>query len=268
MRELIMLGTGNAMVTKYYNTCFLLRQEQGDFLVDAGGGNQILAIFEQQGLKWQNVHDMFITHAHTDHILGAVWVIRKVAALCAKKKYEGVFRVYGHEEAIKALETMVRLTLKKKDLDEIGKKIVFVIVQDGQTLEMLNAKWTFFDIMSTKKKQFVFSVIFQDGFKLSCLGDEPYNEHEEKFVMDSDLLLAEAFCLYRDRNEFSPYEKHHSTVKEACLLAEKLSAKSLLLYHTEDKTYPQRKTLYLKEAQEYYHGGKIYVPDDLEHIAF
>lgn len=35
--ELIMLGTGNAMVTKCYNTCFALRNEEEYFLVDAGG---------------------------------------------------------------------------------------------------------------------------------------------------------------------------------------------------------------------------------------
>lgn len=34
--ELIMLGTGNAMVTKCYNTCFALRNEEEYFLVDAG----------------------------------------------------------------------------------------------------------------------------------------------------------------------------------------------------------------------------------------
>lgn len=45
--ELIMLGTGNAMVTKCYNTCFALRNEEEYFLVDAGGGNGILSQLEK-----------------------------------------------------------------------------------------------------------------------------------------------------------------------------------------------------------------------------
>ena len=36
--ELIMLGTGNATVTKCYNTCFILKTKESVLLVDAGGG--------------------------------------------------------------------------------------------------------------------------------------------------------------------------------------------------------------------------------------
>ena len=36
--ELIMLGTGSALVTRCYNTCFALREKEDYFLVDAGGG--------------------------------------------------------------------------------------------------------------------------------------------------------------------------------------------------------------------------------------
>ena len=45
--NLTMLGTGSASVTKCYNTCFVLSDKNRYFLVDAGGGNQILkAIYE------------------------------------------------------------------------------------------------------------------------------------------------------------------------------------------------------------------------------
>ena len=40
--KLIMLGTGNAMVTRCYNTCFALQEGEDFLLVDAGGGNGIL----------------------------------------------------------------------------------------------------------------------------------------------------------------------------------------------------------------------------------
>ena len=41
--NLILLGTGNALVTRYYNTCFALQNNNEYFLTDAGGGNGILA---------------------------------------------------------------------------------------------------------------------------------------------------------------------------------------------------------------------------------
>ncbi|MCI6719372.1 MAG: MBL fold metallo-hydrolase, partial [Clostridiales bacterium] len=67
------------------------------------------------------------------------------------------------------------------------------------------------------------------------------------------------------RDRFKPYEKNHSTVKEASELAETLGAKNLVLYHTEDKTIATRKADYTAESKAYYHGN-IYVPDDLETI--
>lgn len=85
------------------------------------------------------------------------------------------------------------------------------------------------------------------------------------FVENSDWLLSEAFCLYRDRNLFKPYEKHHSTVKEACELASQLNAKNLVLWHTEDQNITQRKVLYTAEGQLYYKGN-LYVPNDLDEI--
>ena len=76
-------------------------------------------------------------------------------------------------------------------------------------------------------------------------------------------MLHEAFCLYADREKYHPYEKHHSTVKDACELAERLSVKQLILWHTEDKTLPRRKELYTEEGQSYYHGSLL-VPEDQE----
>lgn len=267
MRELVMLGTGNAMVTKYYNTCFAINENGKIFLVDAGGGNTILNHMEKAGLSFTELHHMFVTHGHTDHVLGVIWVIRKIAALMGKNKYEGDFWIYGHDEVLHIIKTIAELTLKKKDAEQLGKRIFFRTVSDGENLEILDMRVTFFDILSTKKKQFGFSAVFSDGYKLSCLGDEPYNEHCRDTVFDSDLLMSEAFCLYADRDLFNPYEKNHSTVKEACSVAGELQAGAVLLYHTEDKTFPQRKEKYMSEAEKFF-KDIIYIPDDLEKIVF
>ena len=43
MEKLIVLGTGNASVTKCYNTCSIIQDEKGKyFMIDAGGGNGFL----------------------------------------------------------------------------------------------------------------------------------------------------------------------------------------------------------------------------------
>ena len=101
--------------------------------------------------------------------------------------------------------------------------------------------------------------------RFTCLGDGPYSEHDEVYAKGADWLLAEAFCKYGDRDKFKPYEKNHSTVKEASELAETLGVKNLVLYHTEDKSIESRKQAYTAEAKEYYHGN-VFVPDDLDVI--
>lgn len=91
-RNLIMLGTGNAMVTKCYNTCFAIQNGEEYLLVDAGGGNGILGRMEKAEIPVDKIHYMFVTHAHTDHVLGVVWVIRKVATMMRSGAYEGNFK--------------------------------------------------------------------------------------------------------------------------------------------------------------------------------
>ena len=102
-----------------------------------------------------------------------------------------------------------------------------------------------------------------DGKKLTCCGDEPFNEANRQYAQNSDWLLHEAFCLHSQAERFKPYEKHHSTVRDACKTAQELHIKNLILYHTEDKTYPNRKMLYLSEGKPFF-DGNLFVPDDLE----
>ena len=75
--------------------------------------------------------------------------------------------------------------------------------------------------------------------------------------------MHEAFCLYSERDIFKPYQKFHSTIKDACETAEKLGAENIILYHTEDTHLDNRKALYTAEGQPYF-CGNIYVPDDYD----
>ena len=84
-------------------------------------------------------------------------------------------------------------------------------------------------------------------------------------MQGSTWLLHEAFCLHSQAEIFHPYEKHHSTVMDACALAEKMKVENLVLYHTEDKNIARRKELYTREGTMYFHGN-LYVPEDLETI--
>ncbi len=263
--QLIILGTGNAMATRCYNTCFALQTGEEYFLVDAGGGNGIFTQCEKSGISFLKIRNMFVTHGHTDHVLGVIWVVRKIATLINQGKYEGLFTIYCHRELVEIITTICRYTLPAKLTRTFGERILFREVADGEQVQIQGMPFRFFDIGSTKMKQFGFRVELPNGKSLVCLGDEPYNERNRTYVSSCDWLLSEAFCLYEDRERFKPYEKHHSTALDAGRLAENLGVRHLVLYHTEDSNLAERKVRYSAEAASVF-PGEVFVPDDLDLI--
>ncbi len=266
--QITMLGTGSATVSQIYNTCFLLKTPSTLMLVDAGGGNGILAQLKKVNVQISDIHHLFVTHAHTDHVLGVIWVIRMVAQC---KGYEGLLHVYGNDKVMKVIKTIIDMILAKKQLAKVAERVVFHQLEDSDCFEVGDMKLECFDIQSTKEKQFGFRAELPSSDEsgkplvLACLGDEPYNEQNRRYIVGADWMMCEAFCLYADRDTFKPYEKCHSTALDAGKLAEKLGVKNLILYHTEEKTLADRKENYIREAAENF-KGRIFVPDDLEVI--
>ena len=274
MNQITMLGTGNATVSQIYNTCFLLQTSSTLMLVDAGGGNGILSQLKKVNVQISDIHHLFVTHAHTDHVLGVIWVIRMVAQC---KGYEGLLHVYGNDKVMKVIKTIIDMILAKKQLAKVAERVVFHQLEDGDRFEVGDMKLECFDIQSTKEKQFGFRAELPSSSSddasenhakplvLACLGDEPYNEQNRRYIEGADWMMCEAFCLYADRDTFKPYEKCHSTALDAGKLEEELGVKNLILYHTEEKTLANRKENYTREAAENF-KGRIFVPDDLEVI--
>ena len=156
-------------------------------------------------------------------------------------------------------------SLQKKFTDLLGGRIALHPVEDGAAADLLGNAFTFFDIHSTKAPQYGFTARWADK-KLTCLGDEPYKPECERYVRGADWLLSEAFCLYAERDIWKPYEKHHSTVKDACELAQAMGIPNLVLWHTEDSNVAGRERLYKSEGKRSY-SGNIFVPDDESLIA-
>ncbi|MFI3168896.1 MAG: MBL fold metallo-hydrolase [Faecalibacterium sp.] len=257
------LGTGNATVTKCYNTCFALQQGEEYFLVDTGGGNGILAQLKKANIPMEQIHEIFLSHEHTDHLLGLIWLIRMIATKMKKGLYTGDLQIYCHANLKQTILTIAKLTVQDKFYNMIGQRIHLVTVADGETRTVMGQATTFFDIGSTKAEQYGFLRILPESKRFAFLGDEPYRDCEEQYAKGADWMLHEAFCLYADREKYQPYEKHHVTVKEACEHAETLGAKNLILYHTEDKTIVTRKAAYTAEGTPYF-SGNLFVPDDLD----
>lgn len=260
-----MLGTGSAMVTKCYNTCFTLSNDSENLLVDGGGGNTILTNLEKCNISINSIHNVFLSHNHNDHILGIIWVIRKVCQEILKDKYDGNLNIYCQQISIDALRDISSYVLQKKFINLFDKRIIFNKVEDNMQATILGRKTIFFDIQSTKDPQFGFKTYLNNGKTLTFLGDEPYRDSVKKYAQNVDILMHEAFCTYEDREIFKPYEKHHATSLDACKNASLLNVKSIILFHGEGRNLSDRKIRYIDEGKTVF-KGTIYAPDDLDEI--
>ena len=263
--KITMLGTGSALATECYNTCFILSDKGKNFLVDAGGGNTILHNINHAGFTLSEIHDVFISHSHIDHLLGAIWVIRIAAQQMNAGKISGEMYIYSHDEVIALLDEISGKLLLPYQYDYVHKRIHLITVSKNETRKIIGHDIKFFDINSARTKQFGFIMDYDNGKKLAFCGDEPCHESSYDYVRGCDWLCHEAFCLHSEAEIFKPYEKHHSTVKDACITAQRLGVKNLLLYHTEDSDLAHRKERYTAEGRQYY-SGKIFVPNDFDII--
>lgn len=114
--EITMLGTGNALVTECYNTCFVLHEGAESFLVDGGGGNGVLSQLKRADLDWKNMRTIFVTHKHIDHILGIVWMVRMICQNMSQGKYEGEAVIYGMMKPLPWSKTWLKNCFRKNRL--------------------------------------------------------------------------------------------------------------------------------------------------------
>lgn len=263
MSKLIVLGSGNAQALSCFNTCFAIANENEYFLVDAGGGNGILRQLSLNQIPLSNIHHLFISHSHSDHLVGVIWLVRMIGSLMDKGAYQGNLKIYCHAELVATIKSIVSLTVQERFYRFFDERMIFQALTDGEEQEINGERFRFFDIASEKCRQFGFHYTTNSGFRVLFAGDEPLREELAAYLRSCELLLHEAYCLYAEREIFEPYEKFHVTVKEAAELAEKYAIKHLLLWHTEDSQLERRKLVYSTEAALYY-GGSVWVPDDNE----
>ncbi len=264
MEKIIMLGTGNGGTLKLYNTCFVIQNDNGNFLIDTGGSIEIINRLKKVNINMADIKHIFISHSHTDHILGLIWMFKKLGRASINGEIETNINIYCNDVVYESIIEVSKHILPEKLVKGILKIVDFHILNDGEQIEINGIKYTFFDIQARGTKQFGFECNINEK-RLVFLGDETLNPNLYERVRKSDYVMHEAFCLDSEENIFHAYEKNHSTVKSASKVMNDLEVKNLILYHTEESHGNERKSLYTKEGKENF-SGNVYVPDDLEVI--
>ena len=264
MQKLIMLGTGNGGTLDLYNTCFVIQNDNGNFLVDTGGSIEIIKRLKKVNIDIKDIKHIFISHSHTDHILGLIWMLKKLGVASINKKIETKINIYCNDIVHKSIIEVSKHVLPEKIVSEVLSIIEFHILKDEEEKHINGINYKFFDIKARGTKQFGFECTIDDK-RLLFLGDETLNSDLYERVKCADYVMHEAFCLDSEESIFQAYQKNHSTVKSACKIMNILEVKNLILYHTEESHGDQKKKLYTQEAEAIFRGN-IYVPDDMETI--
>ncbi|MCL2529299.1 MAG: MBL fold metallo-hydrolase [Coriobacteriia bacterium] len=264
MSKIIVLGTGHAMVTECYNSCVVLENNGRYVLVDTGGGNGILRQLKRAAVDIHDIHDVFITHNHFDHMLGLFWIIRAVAFQIRMGSYEGNLTIYTSNENAKLARDYV-LAVYPTMKNIFDSRIFFVDLFHGKKLELIDNSFTVLDLESTLGQHFGFTMDYGDK-RLAYTSDVPCHKSLSDQLYGSNWLVHESFCLESQKGLYRPHEIHHSTVKDACLIAADLKVKNLVLFHTEDDNLQNRRELYTAEGSQHF-SGNIYVPNDLDVIS-
>ena len=264
MKKIIMLGTGHGFVYDIYNTCFLIKNDNDFLLVDTGGGAEIVRRLKLCNIELKDVHNIFISHCHTDHILGLMWMLKKMSKLFGKEDYKGKLNIYCNSEVAEAIPSIYSHLFPKSRVNAINESIDIHVLSDGEKFQTAGLEFTAIDVKAEKNDLLGFEVVLNNK-RLCFLGDEECNPEIYSKIENSDYVMHEAFCMDSEKEIFKPYKHKHSTVKSVCEKMEKLNIKNLILYHTEETHKENRKELYIKEGKQYF-SNNIIVPDDLEII--
>ena len=255
------LGTGSADSTKYFQTAFYIQDETMNLLIDTGGGSGILSQLEKSDINLNAIQNIFITHKHIDHIFGLFWILRFRGANIANGKADNL-TIYASTKNISLVKEVSKLFLKEKVIALFDSKILFIAVDEHSETTINNWNIQFFDIQSKKEEQFGCKITLPNAKTIAFIGDEPYTDTLLPYCNQIDYLFHDAYCLEKDRAQFHPEEISHSTAQEAGANAQKVGAKNLILFHTEDKaTFGNRKELYTAEAKQQF-SGNVFVPED------
>lgn len=266
MDKLIFLGTGHALAYHCYSTCVALTDDTHYFMTDGGSGNGVLLQMERAGISPDQITDLFISHRHTDHLIGVIWLIRVIGHTFDRSGRTTPLTLYGEASVLDTLRTCCELLVSGSVAAHFDKEIIFHSVKDGETCTIGPWPVTFFDTGAAKTVQYGWRAQLTNGESCVFLGDEPLTDTGLRTAQGAEHIIHEAMCLSSDADKYQPHRIHHSTVADAAENAAKAGAKHLILFHGEDVDLDTRKARYIDEARQHF-NGRIDAPDDLDVIA-
>lgn len=222
--KVTLLGTGTpAPVMNRFGPSILVEAGGQKLLFDTGRG--ALQRLTQIGVPWRDVQGVFLTHLHSDHLVGLPdlwltgWLVSQRSAPLAVWGPKGTRKMVSHLE--QAFEYDIKIRVVDDHAAPDGALIVVEEVSNGFVYEKDGVKVTAFDVDHTPVTPAFGYRIDYAGRAVVLSGDTRPSENLIRFAQGVDLLVHEVAVpeTYRRARIAPELAKsriaHHTTPEQA-----------------------------------------------------
>ncbi len=271
-----LLGTGSpAPVLRRFGPGVLVQAGGRTLLIDSGRG--VTQRLLQLGLKLGEIDTLFITHLHSDHIVGIpdLWLTGWLEAGYAQRK--GPFRVRGPvgsqnlmDGLVRAFDWDIKARIADQNLDPANLKPEVTEVREGVVYEQAGVRVTAFDVDHGEllKPAFGYRIDYA-GRSVTISGDTRFSENLIKHASGTDLLIhqvAAARAELLEQTTFKVILDHHTKPEEAGTVFSRTKPKLAVYYHFVLLGSPKVPPITEKEVVELTrktYAGPLVVGEDL-----
>lgn len=271
-----LLGTGSpAPVMRRFGPAVLVQAGGRNLLIDSGRG--VTQRLMQLGLKLGEIEPLFITHLHSDHIVGIpdLWLTGWLEAGYAQRK--GPFRVRGPagtqnlmDGLVQAFDWDIKARIADQNLDPANLKPEVTEIRQGVVYDQAGVKVTAFDVDHGEllKPAFGYRIDYA-GRSVTISGDTRFSENLIKHATGTDLLIhqvAAARAELLEQATFKVILDHHTKPEEAGTVFSRTKPKLAVYYHFVLLGSPRVPPITEKEVVELTrktYAGPLVVGEDL-----
>jgi len=239
--KVTLLGTGSpAPVMKRFGPGTLVQVGGQNLIFDAGRG--VTQRLMQSGLKLGQVQALFLTHLHSDHVIGIpdLWLTGWLQAAYGQRK--SPFKVYGPEGTRnlmagleQAYDWDIKTRLADQKLPPDGVKVQVTEVEEGVVYDNSGVKVTAFvvDHGDLIKPAFGYRIDY-GGRSIVISGDTRFSENLIKHATGVDLLIHQVAAAHEDLLKIPVFKvimEHHTSPEEAGVVFSRAKPKLAVYYH-------------------------------------
>ena len=271
-----LLGTGSPQPSITRFGPGVLVQAGGQILLfDCGRG--VTQRLVQLGVKLGAVNKVFITHLHSDHIVGIpdLWLTGWLEIPSAQRKGAlHVFGPMGTRNMMESLEKAYEWDIKTRIADQnlVKENVAFIVneIQEGVVYDNGGLKVTAFEVDHGDliKPAFGFRIDY-DGRSTVVSGDTRINENLIRHATGTDLLIHQVAAVRPElltSPVFQVILAHHTKPEEAGIVFARTKPKLAVFYHFSLLGTPQVPPMTEQEVVELArknYSGPIVAGEDL-----